>query len=111
MIKYWIVLFAAVIVSSASQMLLKKGATKQYDSVIHEYLNPWVISGYGLMILSTLCVIFAYRGVAYKNGAIIESLGYLLIMFLSRFFFGEKITKKKLIGNLVILAGVLVFYL
>lgn len=111
MIKYWIVLFAAVIVSSASQMLLKKGATKQYDSVIHEYLNPWVISGYGLMILSTLCVIFAYRGVAYKNGAIIESLGYLLIMFLSRFFFGEKITKKKLIGNLIILAGVLVFYL
>ena len=26
-------------------------------------------------------------------------------------FFGEKITKKKLIGNLIILAGVLVFYL
>ena len=111
MIKYWIVLFLGVIVSSASQMLLKKGATKKYDSVILEYLNPWVISGYGLMVLSTLCVIFAYRGVAYKNGAIIESLGYLLIMFLSRLFFGEKITKKKLIGNLVILAGVLVFYL
>lgn len=111
MIKYWIVLFMAVIVSSASQMLLKKGATIHYDSVIREYLNPWVISGYGLMILSTLCVIYAYRGVAYKNGAIIESLGYLLIMFLSRIFFGEKITKKKLIGNLIILAGVLVFYL
>lgn len=110
MTKYWIVLFLAVIVSSASQMLLKKGATKKYDNVIREYLNPWVISGYGLMVLSTLCVIFAYRGVAYKNGAIIESLGYLLIMFLSRIFFGEKITKKKLIGNLIILAGVLMFY-
>ena len=111
MTKYWIVLFLAVIVSSASQMLLKKGATKKYDSVIREYLNPWVISGYGLMVVSTLCVIFAYRGVAYKNGAIIESLGYLLIMFLGRIFFGEKITLKKMIGNLVILAGVLVFYL
>lgn len=111
MTKYWIVLFLAVIVSSASQMLLKKGATKKYDSVIREYLNPWVISGYGLMVVSTLCVIFAYRGVAYKNGAIIESLGYLLIMFLGRIFFGEKITPKKMIGNLVILAGVLVFYL
>ena len=111
MIKYWIVLFFAVIVSSASQMLLKKGAMKKYDSIIWEYLNPWVISGYGLMVLSTLCVIFAYRCVAYKNGAIIESLGYLLIIVLSRVFFGEKITKKKLIGNLIILAGVLVFYL
>ena len=104
-------MFYAVIVSSASQMLLKKGATKKYESVLREYLNPWVISGYGLMVLSTLCVIYAYRGIAYKNGAIIESLGYLLIMFLSRIFFGEKITKKKLIGNLIILTGVLVFYL
>ncbi len=92
-------------------MLLKKGATIHYRSVIREYLNVWVIAGYGLMILSTLCVIFAYRGVDYKNGAIIESLGYLLIMVLGRLFFGEKITKKKLLGNLLILAGVLVFYL
>ena len=111
MTKYWIVLFAAVFISSASQMLLKKGATIKFESVIREYMNPWVISGYALMVLSTLCVIYAYRGVAYKNGAIIESLGYLLIMLLSRFFFGEKITKKKLLGNLIILAGVLVFYL
>lgn len=63
------------------------------------------------MILSTLCIIFAYRGVAYKNGAIIESLGYILIMILSRLLFQEKITKKKLAGNLIILTGVLVFYL
>lgn len=111
MIKYWIALFLAVLVSSSSQMLLKKGATKHYDGVIREYLNPWVISGYVLMVMSTLCVIYAYRGVAYKNGAVVESLGYLLIMFLSRIFFGEKITKKKVIGNLIILAGVCVFYL
>lgn len=111
MSKYWIALFLAVLVSASSQMLLKKGATIQYNHVIREYLNVWVIGGYGLMILSTLCVIFAYRGVAYKNGAIIESLGYLLIMILGRIFFGEKITKRKLLGNLLILAGVLVFYL
>lgn len=111
MSKYWLVLFLAVIISASSQMLLKQGASKKYDSVVREYLNPWVISGYALMILSTLCIIYAYRGVAYKNGAIIESLGYLLIMILSRLLFREKITKKKLVGNLIILAGVLVFYL
>lgn len=111
MTEHWFVLFLAVIISSFSQMLLKKGATIKHDKVIFEYLNPWVISGYALMVLSTLCVIFAYRGVAYKNGAIIESLGYLLIMFLSRIFFHEKITPRKLIGNIIILAGVLVFYL
>ena len=109
--KYWLVLFLAVVVSSTSQMLLKKGASKHHTNVIMEYLNPWVISGYGLMVLSTLCVIYAYRGVEYKNGTIIESLGFLLVMVLSRLFFGEKITPKKILGNLIILAGIVVFYL
>lgn len=92
-------------------MLLKKGASKQYANVILEYLNPWVISGYGMMVLSTLCVIYAYKGVEYKNGAIIESLGFLVVMVLSRIFFGEKITVKKILGNIIILAGIVVFYL
>ena len=92
-------------------MLLKKGASMGYDGVIRQYLNPWVISGYGCMVLTTLSVIYAYRGVEYKNGVIVEALGYFLVMILSRLFFGEKITKKKLAGNLIILAGVLVFYL
>jgi len=109
--KYWVVLFLAVVISSASQMLLKKGASRQYDSVIREYLNAWVILGYGMMVLSTLCVIYAYKGVEYKNGAIIESLGFLLVMVLSRVFFSEKITVKKILGNVIILAGILVFYL
>ena len=109
--KYWIVLFLAVAISSTSQILLKKGASKQYDSVIREYLNPWVILGYGMMVLSTLCVIYAYRGVEYKNGSIIESLGFLAVMLLSRVFLGEKITAKKVIGNIIILTGILVFYL
>ncbi len=107
--KYWISLFSAVVISSVSQMLLKKGASNHYDSKIREYLNIWVISGYFLMVLSTLCVIYAYRGVAYKNGTVIESLGYVIVMSLSRIFFGEKITKNKLFGNLLILIGVIIF--
>ena len=111
MAKYWISLFGAVLVSAASQMFLKKAAQKKYDSFIKEYLNVWVIIGYALMLVSTLCVIYAYKGVDYKNGPIIESLGYSLIMILGRVFYNEKITKNKLIGNALILLGVIVFYL
>jgi len=111
MLKYWISLFAAVLISSVSQMLLKKGASFSYENKIREYLNVWVISGYFLMVLSTLCVIYAYRGVAYKNGTVIESLGYVIVMFLSKIFFGEAITKNKLIGNLLIVLGVIIFCL
>ena len=103
-------LFLSVLIASFSQILLKKSAKKQYDSFLKEYLNPYVIIGYAMMVGSTIQTILAYREVAYKNGPVIESLGYILIMFLSFIFFHEKITKKKLLGNLLILAGIFVFY-
>ena len=109
MYKYWISLLSAVVISSVSQMLLKRGSMDHYDKKIREYLNVWVISGYFLMVVSTICVIYGYRGIAFKTGTVIESLGYVLVMVLSRIFFGEKITKNKLIGNLLIIIGVIIF--
>lgn len=109
--KYIIFLLLSVIISSTSQILLKKSALKQYKSFIYEYLNPYVIVGYGMMIISTITTILAYRGIEYKNGPVIESLGYLLVMILSWIFFKERITKNKLLGNIIILVGIYVFYL
>jgi drug/metabolite transporter (DMT)-like permease len=108
--KYMLLLVMSVAVASFSQILLKKSAGKTYTSVIREYLNPYVIIGYGMMVVSTLLTVGGYAGLEYKNGAVIESLGFVLVMFLSRIFFGEKITKKKLLGNSLILIGILVFY-
>lgn len=101
----------SVLVASFSQILLKKSAQKTYTSVIREYLNPFVIAGYGLMLFSTVLTVMAYKGIELKNGAVIETLGFPVVMVLSRFFFGERITKKKLLGNSLILIGMLVFYL
>ena len=109
--KYIIFLLLSVIISSTSQILLKKSALKQYKSFIYEYLNPYVIVGYGMMIISTITTILAYRGIEYKNGPVIESLGYLLVMILGWIFFKERITKHKLLGNIIILVGIYVFYL
>lgn len=108
---YWLMLVLSVTVASFSQILLKKSAAKEYDNIIREYLNPYVIIGYGMMVISTILTIIAYRGVEYKNGPVIESLGYLLVMFLSFAFFKEPITKKKVMGNVLILLGILVFYI
>ena len=107
---YWIFMFSSVIISSFSQVLLKKSSNKKHTSIIKEYLNPYVISGYGLMVLTTVLTIFAYKGIDYKNGPVIESLGYVLIMFLSYLFFKEKITWKKLLGNALVILGIIVFY-
>ena len=74
---YWLFLVASVIVASFSQVLLKKSAAKKYDNVIKEYLNPYVIIGYMMMVGTTVLTILAYRGIEYKNGPVIESIIYI----------------------------------
>ena len=109
--KYYLMMIGAVIISSFSQILLKKSAKLKHGSLIQEYLNPYVIAGYGMMVVSTLLIIAAYRGLDYKNGPIIESLGYILVMVLSYVFFKEKVSGRKILGYGLILLGVVVFYI
>ena len=108
----WLLMFVlSSSVAAFAQVLLKKSAAKKYSSVIREYLNPYVIIGYGLMFGSMLIGVIGYRHVEYKNGSVMESFGFLMVMILSRVFFGEKITNRKIIGNLLIFTGIAIFYL
>lgn len=104
-------LIASVFIAACSQIILKTSALKKYQSIIKEYLNCRVIIGYGLMFISTILTIMAFKGLDYKNGPIIESLGYIFVMILSRIFLKENITKKKIWGNFFILIGIFVFYI
>ena len=108
---YFVIYVCSVALAAVSQILLKKSAMKQHDGLLKEYLNPYVIGGYALTGLSMLLTILAFRGMEYKNGPIIESFGYILVMLFGIFIFKEKLTKKKAIGTLLILAGIFVYYL
>lgn len=110
-ISYYILYLISVTIAAFSQLLLKKSANRTHESLLKEYLNLYVIGGYGLLVVSMLLTIGAYRGLAYKNGPIIESLGYVLVMLLSGIFLKEKITARKIAGTALILVGILVFYL
>ena len=111
MIKYWVALFSAVLISTCSQLMLKRATLQQRKGLLADYLNFWVISGYILMGISTLCIIFAYRGVDYKNGPVVESLGFVLVMIFGRVLFNEKLSGRKIMGMVLILVGIAVFYL
>lgn len=109
--KYVCILVLSVLIASVSQIILKIGSEKNYKNLIREYLNVYVIVGYGMMVVSTILTILAFKGLDYKNGPIIESVGYIFVMVLSSIILKEKITKKKIAGNLLILLGILVFYI
>lgn len=103
---------ASVVIASFSQVMLKAGAKKEYSSAIREYLNLYVISGYGLLLVSMVLPIIAYKfGLDYKEAPVIEAIGPALVTVLSFFFFKEKLTKKKIIGNVLVVLGIIVFYL
>lgn len=107
---YLIILVISVMIASFAQVLLKKSAEKTHASPLREYLNLYVICGYSLMFLSMFLTITSYSGLDFTNVPVIESLGYVMIMFLGYFFFKEKITKRKLLGMVIILAGIFIYH-
>ena len=108
--QYLLCMLISVSIASVSQILLKKSALQKYDSVIKEYLNPWVIGGYGMLFLSMLLSVYAYSGVDFKNGPVIESLGNVFVPVLSWLVFGEKLSVRKIAGIFCIMLGIMVFY-
>ncbi len=105
------VFIGSVFISSVSQILLKKSANRNYDSVLKEYLNPLVIIAYAMFFCSMLLTMYCYRYVDVSAGPILESAGYVFVAVLGFLFLREKFTKKKIIGMLVLLCGIAVFSL
>ena len=105
------VFLGSVLISSVSQILLKKSADKTYDSRIREYLNPLVIIAYGMFYCSMLITMYCYRFVDVSAGPILESAGYIFVAVLGAIFLKERFTKKKVIGMLVLFCGIALFSL
>lgn len=109
---YKILVILSVFTAACAQMLLKKAATIKYPSLIRQYLNPWVIGGYTIMGLVMLVNIFAMsKGVQLKEVGIIESLSYLFVPCLSWMIFKERLTWQKILAIVIIMCGVIVFFM
>ena len=108
---YVAVFLISVLVSSVSQIILKKSANKTYDSKIKEYMNFPVIFAYGLFFMSSLLTVFAYKYVPLSMGPILEATGYIWVSVLGYLILKEKMSGKKVLGLLIIIAGIIVFNL
>lgn len=107
--KYALLMIFSALVAAVSQMLLKKSALKKYKSILFEYMNPYVIIGYCLLVATMFINIVAYGGIEYKVGAILATTSYLFVMIFGRIFFNEKITIRKVVGIVLIITGIVIF--
>lgn len=111
MIYYFLVLLG-IFVCSASQLLLKKSAAVKHKSVVYDMLNWRVIVAYTVMFITLFTNIYALgHGVMLKDMPILGATGYIFVPLLSCFFLSEKLTIKRVVSLLLILAGIFVFYL
>lgn len=109
---YKMLVILSVFAAAGAQMLLKRGTKEEHATFWRQYLNPWVIGGYGIMGASLLLNIFCLsHGVQVKEVSIIESLSYLFVPLFSWLFFKEKITWRKAGAIAVIMAGIVVFFI
>lgn len=106
-----IIYLFSVFISSCSQILLKKSANKQYKSLLKEYLNLRIIIAYTLFFSSTILSIIAYRYIPLSTGTILETSGYIFVAILGFRTLNEKFSKKKCIGLIFILTGIIIFNL
>lgn len=108
-IVYYLVMGFGVFIASISQIFLKKAAQKKYDSWVKQYLNFPVIAGYTIMIFSTVCTVIAMRGIPLTTTPIWNSSGIILAALWGSVIFQEKIKRKKMIGLIIVIVGIVVF--
>ena len=93
-------------VSAISQLILKKAADNPKNVGVRYYLNFPVIFAYGLFFGCMLLNLIALQTLDLTLTGVLEASGYVYVMLLSHFFLKEKITLRKLIGNALIVLGI-----
>jgi len=106
---YYLLYLFSVLVASLSQVILKKSAMIHYQTRLKEYLNPYVIGAYFFFFGSSLLTTFSYGGVPLTMGPVLESTGYIYVGVLGMLILKERLSRRKIIGNLLIVGGIMIY--
>jgi drug/metabolite transporter (DMT)-like permease len=103
--------FLAVLLTGISQVLLKIGSQKGGGDTrfFMAYLNIPTMTGYGILLVVTVISVIALVEVPLKMFYAIASLNFFVVAVLSWGILKEEVSKKMVLGILLIVMGVLVF--
>ncbi len=99
----------AIFLAASAQTILKYAASRQYVRWWETYLNPYVLGAYGMLFCSLLLSVWTYRVLPLSMGAVLVATVYFYAALFGRLFFGERLTRRKVLG-LVLIAGGLSVY-
>jgi small multidrug resistance pump len=110
MIPSSIYLVLVIAFTGFSQTLLKVGANQSCEKkFIAAYVNPYILTAYGLYVMATLFTVYALKDISLNQFYTATSMKFVLILVLSKLILREKIDQTKLIAVWLIISGVIVF--
>ncbi|SMG46752.1 EamA family transporter [Paenibacillus aquistagni] len=99
-----------VITNSVAQVFLKLGAVQNKPTLLI-IINIYTIIGYSLFFLATLLSVYLLKFISFKELTVIIALNYVFTFLLSILLLKERFTGRKVLSNLLIVSGVIVFNL
>lgn len=104
-------MFVCTFFSAISQVLLKQSANRTYKHPVLEYLNWRVLVAYSIFFTVLLINTYAYTQVEMKYGPVIDAFTYVFVLLLSVGILKEKVSRGKMIGNIIIVLGIIIYTL
>ncbi|HTH28546.1 MAG TPA: EamA family transporter [Sphingobium sp.] len=115
----FLLILVSVAMSSLAQLILKFGmASAPVQRVIGAGdalpialtvgMNPLVVVGLALYFLSAVVWLFVLSRIELSTAYPFVALGFVFTALLARIFIGESFTPAKIIGTILIIAGVLI---
>ncbi|MFZ7119509.1 MAG: EamA family transporter [Eubacteriaceae bacterium] len=99
-----------VFISACAQILLKHSTRLDYHNVIKRYLNHWTMIAYSIFVINTIGSIYCLRFLDLKLAGVLQMFSYVFVIILGRLFLKERITTKKILGIIMVILGILIFY-
>lgn len=99
--------FTAAFFGSIGSVFLKSGASRLHRDLRTLVFNWRLGAGIGLFLISSYFFVLGIREGELSVLYPMVSLGYFFTLIWARIFFGEPFTKNKLLGLVLILAGIL----
>jgi len=76
--------------------------------LLRQFLNPWVLSGFAAAVLASLAWMTAMTRFELNYAYPFMSLAFIIVMVFSILFLGEGVTVARVVGTLMVMAGLVV---
>lgn len=98
----------SVFLASCTQVILKKSAMNERLSGISYFVNRATVTAYSIFLVCCLLTFYCLSHLPMITVNVLECSAYVYILFFDRIFFGKPITMRKIGGNLMIIAGIII---